>query len=249
LRVTKKRRDIPKLDTGFGEIWNGAIIAALHSVAEIIMHLFLKTILLASVGVVAGCSTVKYNTLEKVGIHKRDILVANVKDTRDAQEDAQEQFQDALERFGNIVTIENTDLKKAYNQLKDEYEDSKDAAEEVSDEIEDVENVAEDLFKEWAEENTRYTDPSLRRNSQAQLRDTQANYVQMLKSMKDSEASMQPVLASLYDNVLYLKHNLNAQAVGSLRTTFNNLEGDIDILIERMNQSIARSNEFIAQMN
>ena len=71
----------------------------------------------------------------------------------------------------------------------------------------------------------------------------------MLKSMKDSEASMQPVLASLYDNVLYLKHNLNAQAVGSLRTTFDELEGDISILVERMNQSIARSNEFIAQMN
>ena len=60
---------------------------------------------------------------------------------------------------------------------------------------------------------------------------------------------MQPVLASLYDNVLYLKHNLNAQAVGSLRTTFDELEGDIDILVERMNQSIARSNDFIAQMN
>ena len=213
------------------------------------MRLILKTLLITATVVTVGCSTVKYNTLEKVGIHKRDILVANVKDTREAQEDAQEQFQDALERFGNIVTIENTDLKKAYNQLKDEYEDSKDAAEEVSEQIEDVENVADDLFKEWAEENKAYTDAVLRRNSESKLRDTVARYTEMLRSMKDSEATMQPVLASLYDNVLYLKHNLNAQAVGSLRTTFNELEGDINILIERMNQSIARSNEFIAQMN
>lgn len=226
------------------------IIEAIPSVAEkFTMRLILRTLLLATAAMAVGCSTVKYNTLEKVGIHKRDILVSNVKDTRDAQEDAQEQFQDALERFGNIVTIENTDLKKAYNQLNDEYEDSRDAAEEVSDQIEDVEEVAEDLFEEWAEENKAYTDAVLRRNSQAKLRDTQARYIEMLKSMKDSEASMQPVLASLYDNVLYLKHNLNAQAVGSLRTTFNELEGDIDILIERMNQSIARSNDFIAQMN
>jgi len=216
---------------------------------KLTMRLILKTLLLATTVMTVGCSTVKYNTLEKVGIHKRDILVANVKDTREAQEDAQEQFQDALERFGNIVTIENTDLKKAYNQLKDEYEDSKDAAEEVSEQIEDVENVADDLFKEWAEENKAYTDAVLRRNSESKLRDTVARYTEMLRSMKDSEATMQPVLASLYDNVLYLKHNLNAQAVGSLRTTFNELEGDINILIERMNQSIARSNEFIAQMN
>ena len=213
------------------------------------MSLIVKTLLLATLTMSVGCSTVKYNTLEKVGIHKRDILVSNVKDTRDAQEDAQEQFQDALERFGNIVTIENTDLKKAYNQLKDEYEDSKDAAEEVSDQIDDVEQVADDLFEEWAEENTAYSDAVLRRNSESKLRDTKARYTEMLKSMKESEASMQPVLSSLYDNVLYLKHNLNAQAVGSLRTTFDELEGDIDILIERMNQSIARSNDFIAQMN
>lgn len=226
------------------------IIVAIPTVAEkFTMRLLLNTIVLATAAMTAGCSTVKYNTLEKVGIHKRDILVSNVKDTRDAQEDAQEQFQDALERFGSIVTIENTDLKKAYNQLKDEYEDSKDAADEVSDEIEDVEDVAGDLFEEWAEENESYSDAVLRRNSQAKLRDTQARYTEMLKSMKESEASMKPVLASLYDNVLYLKHNLNAQAVGSLRTTFNDLEGDINILVERMNQSIARSNDFIAKMN
>lgn len=226
------------------------IIVTIPTVAEkFTMSLIVKTLLLATLTMSVGCSTVKYNTLEKVGIHKRDILVSNVKDTRDAQEDAQEQFQDALERFGNIVTIENTDLKKAYNQLKDEYEDSKDAAEEVSDQIDDVEQVADDLFEEWAEENTAYSDAVLRRNSESKLRDTKARYTEMLKSMKESEASMQPVLSSLYDNVLYLKHNLNAQAVGSLRTTFDELEGDIDILIERMNQSIARSNDFIAQMN
>ena len=196
----------------------------------------------------AGCATVKYGTLEKIGIHKRDLLVGNVKDTRDAQEDAQEQFQDALERFGNIVTIENTNLKKAYNRLNDEYEDSRDAAEEVSDQIEQVEEVAEDLFAEWAQENKTYSDNVLRRDSENKLRDTQARYKEMHKSMKDAEASMQPVLSSLHDNVLFLKHNLNAQAVGSLKSTYSNLEGDIGVLVQRMKQSIARSDDFIKQM-
>lgn len=213
------------------------------------MRLNYKIFLILSVMLMAGCTTIKYNTLEKIGIHKRDLLVGNVEDTRDAQQDAQEQFQDALERFGNIVNIEDTDLKKAYNQLSSEYEDSRDAAEEVSEQIEEVEDVATDLFDEWREENKAYSDAVLRRDSESKLRDTEARYKEMLKSMKDAEASMQPVLSSLYDNVLYLKHNLNAQAVGSLRTTFNELEGDIDILIERMNQSIERSNDFINQMN
>ncbi len=213
------------------------------------MRLNYKIILILPVMLMVGCTTIKYNTLEKIGIHKRDILVGNVEDTRDAQKEAQEQFKDALERFGSIVKIEDTDLKKAYNQLNSEYEDSRDAAEEVTEEIEAVEDVAADLFDEWEEENKAYSDAVLRRDSESKLRDTQARYKEMLKSMKDAEASMQPVLSSLFDNVLYLKHNLNAQAVGSLRTTFNELEGDIDILIERMNQSIERSNDFINQLN
>lgn len=212
------------------------------------MNVIIRVAMLAAVVAISGCTTIKYNTLEKVGIHKRDILIDNVEDTRDAQEDAQEQFQDALERFGALMTIEETSLKKAYDQLNDEYEDSVDAAEEVSEQIADVEQVSGDLFEEWGEENETYTDAVLRRDSESKLRDTQARYTEMLKTMKDAEATMAPVLETMRNNVLYLKHNLNAQAIGSLQTTFTELEGDIGILIERMNQSIARSNDFIQQM-
>lgn len=212
------------------------------------MNLLSRVALTAAIVILSGCTTIKYNALEKVGIHKRDLLVGNVEDTRDAQKEAQEQFQDALERFGQVITIEETKLKKAYGRLNDEYEDSVEAAEDVSDEIEEVEAVAGDLFKEWRNEIKTYTDAVLQRDSENKLRDTQARYSEMLKTMKDAEASMQPVLNTMRDNVLYLKHNLNAQAVGSLENTFSELEGDIGILIERMNQSIERSDDFIRQM-
>ena len=39
-----------------------------------------------------GCSTVYYNTMEKLGFEKRDILVDRVESARDAQSDAQSQF-------------------------------------------------------------------------------------------------------------------------------------------------------------
>ena len=142
----------------------------------------------------SGCSTVKYNALEKLGIHKRDILVGNVEDARDAQKDAQEQFKDALERFGSVVTIEETELKKAYNRLSDEYEDSVDAAEDVRDEIDDVDEVAKDLFAEWREEIKLYTNDSLKQDSQAKLRDTQNRYSELAESMRVAEQSMDPVL-------------------------------------------------------
>ena len=212
------------------------------------MNLFNRLALATIVVIVSGCTTVEYSVKEKFGIHKRDILVGNVEQARDAQTEAQEQFKDALEQFGSVVKIEETGLKKAYNRLSDEYDDSVDAAEEVSEQIDDVEKVARDLFKEWNEEIKEYTDPNLRDNSKRQLRETQTRYKEMLSSMHAAENSMQPVLATFRDNVLFLKHNLNAQAVGSLRSTFKSLEGDIARLIKQMNQSIERSNAFIADM-
>jgi len=198
---------------------------------------------------ISACSTIKYNALEKIGIHKRDILVGNVEDARDAQQDAQEQFKDALERFGEVVEIEDTDLKRAYNKLNAEYKDSVDAAEDVRYEIAAVDQVANDLFAEWREEIKLYTDNTLKRDSQAKLKQTQARYTDLEQSMRAAERSMEPVLATMLNNVLYLKHNLNAQAIGALQKNYTGLTSDVASLIEQMNESIERSNQFIANMN
>jgi DNA repair exonuclease SbcCD ATPase subunit len=184
--------------------------------------------------------------MEKVGIHKRDILVDRVEDGRDAQAAAQQQFQSALQQFDSVVKLEETDLKKAYDKLNKEYERSKDAADDVSSRIGKIESVADALFKEWKSELKQYENDKLRRSSEKQLSLTKARYKEMLGSMKKAEDSMAPVLAIFHDNVLFLKHNLNAQAIGSLQSEFANLEGQIGELIQSMNVAIASSNEFIA---
>ena len=197
---------------------------------------------------VTGCSKAYYGAMEKVGIHKRDILVDRVESARDAQSDAQHQFKSALDQFGAVINIENSNLKNAYDKLKAEYEDSKDAAETVSARIEKVEEVADALFKEWADELKLYKSAELRRSSQRKMKETRTRYRRMLASMHRAEKSMEPVLRSFQDNVLFLKHNLNAQSIGSLRTEFSTLKGEIDGLIINMNEAIKTSNQFIAEI-
>lgn len=195
-----------------------------------------------------GCSGTYYSAMEKVGKHKRDIMVDRVEGARDSQAEAQEQFKSALEQFDSVVKLKETNLKKAYDSLSNEYEKSAEAAETVSSRIEKVESVAEDLFDEWEEELDQYQNKELRRSSKEQLRKTQRRYKEMLASMHQAEASMEPVLKIFKDNVLFLKHNLNAQAIGSLQSEFSNLKGEIDILIKKMNEAIESSNKFIADI-
>jgi len=197
---------------------------------------------------ISGCSGAYYSAMEKAGYHKRDILVSRVEKARDSQEEAQEQFANALEQFGSVVKIDDSNLKQAYEKLNAEYEDSDDAAEDVSDRIDDVESVSKALFKEWEEELELFQNKSLRASSKKKFNDTQQRYSQMIATMHKAEASMDPVLKTFRDNVLFLKHNLNAQAIGALRGEFNTLKSDIDKLIVKMNTSIESSNKFIAEM-
>jgi predicted nucleic acid-binding Zn-ribbon protein len=197
----------------------------------------------------SGCARTYYGAMEKIGVHKRDILVSRVEKARDSQTDAQEEFKSALEMFDSVVNLENTDLKMAYDKLNKEYKDIEAAADTVSTRIDKVESVAGALFDEWRKELELYQNKDLRKSSQTQLRKTRARYREMLASMRQAEESMDPVLRIFRDNVLFLKHNLNAQAIGSLQNEFSNLKGEISILIAKMNEAIASSNEFIKNLN
>jgi DUF2959 family protein len=70
-------------------------------------------------------------------------------------------------------------------------------------------------------------------------------YSQLISHMHDAEERMDPVLEAFQDQVLYLKHNLNAQAIGSLENELVGIRQDVDELIRNMEQSIAESEAFI----
>lgn len=189
-----------------------------------------------------------YESLEKVGLEKREMLVKRVDKARDAQEDAQEQFTDALEQFQALVGTQGTELEATYKALKAEFEDSEARAEQVHNRIKKVENVAEALFAEWKTEIDEIGNQDYKRRSQKKLTTTKARYDRLLSSMNKASESMDPVLAKLRDQVLYLKHNLNAQALGSLDREAEILETDIGRLIEDMQASIREADQFIAEM-
>lgn len=195
-----------------------------------------------------ACQSAYYGAAEKVGYHKRDILVDRVEDSRDAQQDAEEQFVSALEQLSRLTNFDGGDLEDMYESLAAEYEDSEEAAQQVHDRIDGVEHVASALFDEWQDEIEQYSSARLQADSKTKLRETRKRYDAMIVALRKSESKMAPVLTALKDNVLYLKHNLNARAVASLKVEFEAIEGDIEILIAEMRKAIASSDAFIASM-
>ena len=195
-----------------------------------------------------GCQGTYYNMWEKLGYHKRDILVERVGKARDGQQAAKEQFQTTLERFKTVTNFSGGNLEAKYNDLSAEYDRCEARASAVSGEIGSVDEVAQALFKEWQGELEQYSSPELKAKSAEELRATQARYAHLLAAMRAAEGKMKPVLAAFHDQVLFLKHNLNAQAIASLEGTKVNLQGDVDRLIADMQKSIDESNRFISTM-
>ena len=204
-----------------------------------------KLVLIVLLFMLTGCQTAQYRALEAVGIEKRDILADRVEDARDAQDDAKEQFVSALDQFRATVEFDGGDLEKIYDRLNRQYERSVDRAGEVSSRIDSIEDVAEDLFEEWEDELDQYQSASLRATSRDLLRDTQSRYERMIRSMRNAEQTMPPVLEAFEDQVLFLKHNLNSRAVSALRNELADIEDETDALIAAMEASIAEANQFI----
>ena len=203
------------------------------------------TALFFALSLLSACETAYYNTMENFGVHKRDILVDRVEEARESQVDGQQQFKDALEQFKSVVNYDGGKLEAQYKKLNAAYEDSEEAAAEIRERIDSVESVAVALFKEWEKELDQYTSASLRNSSAQQLRDTKANYRTLIGKMRRAEQSIAPVLAVLKDNVLYLKHNLNARAVGALKGELNQVDRNVQALIGAMEASIRESDAFI----
>lgn len=216
------------------------------------MHLFTGSartiIFFLFAAALGGCASAKYSALEKVGIHKRDILVDNVEDARDSQAETREHLVSAYEELSALVGHEGGALEKQYKRLNKEVERAREATGELDDRLKSIDRVSEDLFEEWESELELYSSRALRDDQARKLADSRKQFRRMRDRMQVARNRVDPVMAVLNDNVLYLKHSLNAQAVAALRGEAANLEADVAALIRDMQVAIDEADAFISKM-
>jgi hypothetical protein len=214
-----------------------------------VSHRRLAVIVIAAVATLgSGCDSLYYKAMKKFGKEKRDILVSRVKDARATQADAQKEFKTALERFQEIVQADGGLLEEKYKKLDHELQRSEERANTVKGRIDAVRDVSRDLFKEWSDELGKYSDQALRLESQRELRETRRRTDALIASMVKAHARVEPVLRPLRDRVLFLKHNLNARALGALTRELATVRTGVDELVADMQRSVADADAFIADM-
>lgn len=203
-------------------------------------------VLLCLAGLLASsCQSAYYAMWESVGVEKRHLLRDEVEAAREDQAEASEEFKDALTRVKELTGFQGGDLENVYLQLKDDYEDCSRRAEVIDGRIANVEQIAADLFVEWEAEIGEMTNPAFRSHSRQSLAETRLRYNRLHRAMVQARKRMDPVLSRLNDYVLYLKHNLNARAVGALGSEMGRIEADVDALVEDIERSIEAADAFL----
>ncbi|MDD3544560.1 MAG: DUF2959 domain-containing protein [Kiritimatiellae bacterium] len=195
-----------------------------------------------------GCGTIYYGTMEKLGVHKRDIMVDRVQAARDTQNEAKAQFLTAMEQFKRVVNFKGGDLEAEYKNLSATLQKSEAKADDVRDRIRSVEDVSEALFNEWRSELKQYSSDSLRQSSQRKYDTTKGKYEGLIGAMKKAESKLEPALVPLRDQVLFMKHNLNAKAIAGLGDELVSVQANVDTLVRDIEAAVNQADAFIESL-
>jgi hypothetical protein len=187
-----------------------------------------------------------FNAREAIGDHKRTLVVYQVEQACVSLEETRDEFADALKRFNNLLAVNDAPLEHRYNLLNRQYQFCRAKSDTVSQRIKAIEEVSEALFSEWERELNEYSSRSLKSASKQQLKTARQQYARLIKAMHKAESKIHPVLAAFKDQVLYLKHNLNARAIAALQNEWVDISMDITQLILAMECIIAEANQFVA---
>ena len=193
----------------------------------------------------SGCTTAYYKAMHTLGKEKRDILVARVKDAKKDQDQTKEKLKTTMESFQELTGFQGGSLESAYKRLNGDYESASSQAGKLHDKVNSIDEVSKDLFNEWQGEISQMGNTKLKSQSSAMLRDAKVRQAAYMRAMRKTESQISPVLAAFHDQVLFLKHNLNSRAIGSLKGTSASLQSDVADLIQSIDASSAEADKLI----
>jgi hypothetical protein len=195
-----------------------------------------------------GCKSTYYKTMRTLGKEKRDILVQRIKDAKKDQDQTKQQLQTTMESFQALTGFQGGSLEKSYKRLNSDYESAASQAGKLHDKVQSIDQVSKDLFNEWQGEINDMDNGKLKSQDTLMLRNAKSRQATYMRAMRATEDRITPVLKAFRDQVLFLKHNLNARAIGSLKTTSAGLQNDVADLIQSIDASSQEADKLISSL-
>jgi hypothetical protein len=196
----------------------------------------------------SGCYQAYDTTLETFGKSKKDTLIDRIAAARDAQAQTKEQFALALDEFRAIAGYKGFLLEEKYKELKSQYDQCESQTHTVENQLTEVRRAAKSLFRQWEDEMETFSSSVARRSSEQKYKEMQTRYDAVINAMDRVCDKFYPALSAFKDQVLLLKHNINAQAQIASGGEQAVAEREISLLTQEIDRAMAQADSFIRQM-
>jgi hypothetical protein len=182
------------------------------------------------------------------GVKQVERLVKASGDTVKAIGETKVQLMKTMEVYNSLFADEATDRRKIYNQIQKEMENTDRRRARISEEAAKMNAEADTLFKGWADSTAAIENPDLRERSEERLNATRASYGEIGTVGQKAADLYAPFMKALQDQITYLGHDLNPEAVASLKPDAEKLNERSDKLIQSIDDTIATANKNIGAL-
>jgi septal ring factor EnvC (AmiA/AmiB activator) len=151
------------------------------------------------------------------GFKQTDKLISKSQDTITSIRSTKYQVESTLEGYNAIIDGKVPNNRKAYKTLVKDIQKCENQADKVGDRIVAMQTAASTYFSDWETSIAGITSDELRAKSEMRLKETRANYDEILKAAQKAGDEFKPFITNLHDQVTFLGHDLNPSAIADLK--------------------------------
>ena len=151
------------------------------------------------------------------GFKQTDKLISRSQSTISQIRSTKLQTEATLDGYNAIIDGKVPNNRKAYKSLVKDIQKCENQADKVGDRVVAMQTAASTYFGDWETSIAAITSDDLRAKSEMRLKETRANYDEILKAAQKAGDEFKPFITNLHDQVTFLGHDLNPSAIADLK--------------------------------
>ena len=182
------------------------------------------------------------------GVKQVQQLVKKAGSTAEAITQAKLQFQKTMDVYNAVLADDAKDRKALYKKLQGEMETTEKRRADVLRADDEMKTDADIVFKSWADSTGAIASPDLKKRSEERLAKTKERCAQIQAAGHRVGEAYLPFMSTLKDQVTYLGHDLNAEAVASLKKDAAKVNAQAQEVTKRVDEAVATINASIGAL-
>jgi hypothetical protein len=198
-----------------------------------------------SVAIALGLGLAPSAGTQNEGHERADEHIEKIERASEEMKDVRKHLNEAFEAYHKTLREGTDERRSSYKDLVKALERCEEETKELRKRHREMDEQAEEYFKKWKNSVKDIKNADLERRSEERLEATRRRYREVSMRWKTMGEDYEPVLAELRDQVVYLGHDLNEDAVLSLKEDAAELEELARALFRSMEGFGSTADEYI----